>query len=124
MPKAKYSKWSDTHSLFIDELKRRSSARVQTDPEFHYVMEDMERLRHKIDENKISLNEDVRRKELTEDKLRKETRSKERLARKIGRAAHLSTHARNGRQAESAIDHVPGENGVREKERDVVESRA
>src|SRR6185312_10195575 len=60
VPKAKYSKWSDTHSLFIDELKRRSSARVQTDPEFHYVMEDMERLRHKIDENKISLNEDIR----------------------------------------------------------------
>ena len=83
VPKAKYTKWSDTHPLFIDELKRRSTARVQTDPEFHYVMEDMERLRHKLDENRISLNEDVRRKELTEDKLRKETRSKERLARKI-----------------------------------------
>ena len=24
VPKAKYTKWSDTHSLFIDELKRRS----------------------------------------------------------------------------------------------------
>ena len=39
-----------THPLFIDELKRRSSARVQTNPEFHYVMEDMERLRHRIDD--------------------------------------------------------------------------
>jgi hypothetical protein len=54
---------------------------VKGDPEFHYVMEDMDRLRHKIDENRISLNEDTRKKELAEDKLRKETRSKERLAR-------------------------------------------
>jgi carboxyl-terminal processing protease len=81
VPKAHYTKWSDTHSLFIDELKHRSADRVQNNPEFHYVMEDMERLRHKLDENRISLNEDVRKKELDEDKMRKEIRSKERLAR-------------------------------------------
>jgi len=79
--KAKYTKWSDNHSLFIDQLRRRSEERVKNDPEFHYVMEDMNRLRHKIDENRISLNEDARKKELADDKLRKETRSKERLAR-------------------------------------------
>src|ERR1700720_1573572 len=79
--KAKYTKWSDTHPLFIEELKRRSSERVQNDPEFHYVTEDMERLRQKLNDNRISLNEDVRRKELEDDKIRKETRSKERLAR-------------------------------------------
>ena len=44
-------------------------------------MEDMERLRKRLDENRISLNEDVRKTELNEDKIRKETRSKERLAR-------------------------------------------
>src|ERR1041385_2016491 len=81
VPKAKYTKWSDTHSLFIDQLRRRSEERVKNDPEFHYVTEDMDRLRHKIDENRISLNEDLRKKELADDKLRKETRSKERLAR-------------------------------------------
>jgi carboxyl-terminal processing protease len=81
VPRARYSKWSDTHSLFIDELKRRSLERVHHNQEFHYVMEDMERLRRKLDENRISLNEDVRRKELQEDKMRKELRSKERLAR-------------------------------------------
>src|SRR5215468_5580949 len=81
VPKAKYTKWSDTHSLFIDQLRRRSEERVKGDPEFHYVMEDTDRLRHKIDENQISLNEDLRKKELADDKLRKETRSKERLAR-------------------------------------------
>jgi carboxyl-terminal processing protease len=79
--KAKYTKWSDSHSLFIDQLRRRSEERVKGDPEFHYVMEDMDRLRHKIDENRISLNEDMRKKETADDKLRKETRSKERLAR-------------------------------------------
>ncbi len=79
--KAKYTKWSDTHSLFVDQLRRRSEERAKNDPEFHYVMEDMDRLRHKIDENRISLNEDVRKKETQDDKLRKEMRSKERLAR-------------------------------------------
>src|SRR5438445_2795920 len=79
--KAKYTKWSDSHSLFVDQLRRRSEERVKGDPELQYVMEDMDRLRHKIDENRITLNEDVRKKELADDKLRKETRSKERLAR-------------------------------------------
>jgi len=79
VPKARFTKWPGP--LFIEELKRRSSERVQHDPEFHYVMEDMDRLRHKLDQNRISLNEDARRKEIQEDKLRKETRSKERLAR-------------------------------------------
>ncbi len=79
--KARYTKWSDSHSLFIDQLRRRSEERVKNDPEFHYVMEDIDRLRHKLDENRISLNEDHRKKELQDDKLRKETRSKERLAR-------------------------------------------
>src|SRR2546428_9131165 len=78
---AKYTKWSDRHTLFIAHLGRRSEERAKNDPEFHYVMGDMDRLRHKIDENRISLNEDLRKKELAEDKLRKETRSKERLGR-------------------------------------------
>jgi carboxyl-terminal processing protease len=79
--KAKYTKWSDNHSLFVDQLRGRSEERVKNDPEFHYVMEDIDRLRHKMDENRISLNEDARKKELQDDKLRKEMRSKERLAR-------------------------------------------
>src|SRR5438132_1556257 len=81
VPKAKYTKWSEPVSLYLDELKRRSSARTQNDPEFHYVMEDVGRLRHRLDDNRISLNEDLRKKELADDKLRKEMRSKERLAR-------------------------------------------
>src|SRR5438034_7688414 len=57
VPKARYTKWSSP--LFIEELKRRSSERVQHNPEFHYVTEDMERLRHKLDENRVTLNEDI-----------------------------------------------------------------
>jgi len=79
--KAKYTKWSDNHSLFVDQLRGRSEERAKNDAEFHYVMEDIDRLRHKMDENRISLNEDARKKELQDDKLRKEMRSKERLAR-------------------------------------------
>src|SRR5436190_2850424 len=81
VPKARYTKWSDGRGLFIDELKRRSEVRVQANPEFKYVMEDMERLRKRLDENRISLNEDTREVELNDDKIRKETRAKERLAR-------------------------------------------
>src|SRR5689334_12636370 len=81
VPKARFTKWSDGHPLFVEELKRRSAERAQHDSEFHYVMEDMERLRHKLDENRITLNEDARRKEIQDDKLRKEVRTKERLAR-------------------------------------------
>jgi carboxyl-terminal processing protease len=44
-------------------------------------MEDMDRLRKRLDENRISLNEETRKAELNEDKIRKETRAKERLAR-------------------------------------------
>src|SRR5437762_1711711 len=81
VPKAKFTKWSEGRGLFIDELKRRSEARVQSNPEFKYVMEDMERLRKRLDENRISLNEDARKAELNVDKIRKETRAQERLAR-------------------------------------------
>src|SRR5438093_999441 len=79
--KAKYTKWNEPVSLYLAGLRRGCSERAEHDPECHYVMEDIDRLRHKIDENRISLNEDLRKKELAEDKLRKETRSKERLAR-------------------------------------------
>src|SRR2546423_6964197 len=81
VPPARYTKWSDTHSLFLDQLKRRSAERVQNNGEFHYVMEDVGRLQQKLKDNRISLNEDSRHKEIQDDKLRKETRAKERLAR-------------------------------------------
>ena len=82
VPAARFTKWSDTHPLFLDELKMRSAARVAADPEFHYVLEDLERLRKKLVDNRISLSEDMRRHEVDEQKARKEARSKDRFARK------------------------------------------
>jgi carboxyl-terminal processing protease len=71
-----FDKWEAP--LFRPELKQRSAARVAADPEFRWILEDIERAKKRIAENKISLNEKVRRAELDEDKVRKETRTAER----------------------------------------------
>jgi carboxyl-terminal processing protease len=70
-----------TKDLFLEELRARSQKRIQGDPEFIYVNEDMQRLRERIAKNSISTNEDLRRKELADDKQRKESRKEERQAR-------------------------------------------
>jgi len=67
--------------LFIPELKAQSAQRVAADPEFRYTMEDMQKLREKIKENSLSLNEKDRVKEIADEKKLKETREKEREAR-------------------------------------------
>ena len=74
---ADYDKVTD-HPLFIEQLRERSAARVAVDPEFKYVMEDLARLKEKIAENRISLNEKARRDEIAKDKARKEMRIAER----------------------------------------------
>jgi hypothetical protein len=48
---------------------------------FRYTVQDMNRVREKIKENSMSLNEKERRKELVDDKKRKEMREKERQSR-------------------------------------------
>ncbi len=73
---AVYDKWE--LPLFKAELKQRSTARVAADEEFQWVLEDMTRLKTRVAENKVSLNEKIRRAELDEDKGRKEKRTSER----------------------------------------------
>ena len=73
---AVYDKWE--LPLFKTELKQRSTARVAADEEFQWVLEDMTRLKSRVAENKVSLNEKIRRAELDEDKSRKEKRTSER----------------------------------------------
>jgi len=51
-PKANTPKERSRFALSHSELKRRSSARKQTESEFHYVMEDGA-LRHRLDDNRI-----------------------------------------------------------------------
>jgi carboxyl-terminal processing protease len=78
---ATYDKWE--LPLYKAELKERSAARVAKDAEFQWVLEDMARTRTRIAENKVSLNEKVRRAELDEDKARKEKRTAERAKLKL-----------------------------------------
>ncbi|HYR59362.1 MAG TPA: carboxy terminal-processing peptidase [Chthoniobacteraceae bacterium] len=64
--------------LFKAELRSRSAARVAADAEFRYIADDLNRVKQRLAENKISLNEKVRRAELDEDKARKDARTADR----------------------------------------------
>ncbi len=79
---ASFEKVAD-HPLFLKELRLRSAARVGTEPEFRYVNEDLNAVKKKIADNKISLNEKVRRAELAEEKERKDKRVAAREKRKM-----------------------------------------
>lgn len=74
-------KWTEKIP-FLGELRARSGARVGTSKDFSYILEDNARLKEKMDENKISLNETKRREEIDANKKRKEERETERNARK------------------------------------------
>ena len=80
-PAKHWDKWE--RPLFKAELAKRSSVRITTDPEFGYIQEDLARIRQRISENRISLNEKVRRAELDADKARKEQRTAERAKREV-----------------------------------------
>ena len=82
VPAADYERQTD-RPLFLEQLRTRSAARVTADPEFKYVMEDLERLKQKISENRISLNEQKRRDEIAKDKSRREARIAERAKRHV-----------------------------------------
>ncbi len=64
--------------LFISELKQKSAARITTDQEFKWIMEDADRIKKRIAENRISLSEKARKSEADEEKARKEARKVER----------------------------------------------
>ena len=73
-----FDKWE--RPLFKTELAKRSEARVAADPEFRYVTEDLERIKTRLAENKVSLNEKTRLAEIEQDKARKQARTAERTA--------------------------------------------
>ena len=74
-----FEKWEKP--LHLDELRRRAQIRIPQNPEFGYVLEDLDRIRRRTAENRISLSEKVRQAELDEDKTRKENRDQQRQAR-------------------------------------------
>jgi len=69
------------HSLYLDELRRRSQARIAEEPEFRYSQEDIDRVKKRIEENQISLNKARREAELAADKERTAARNAERKTR-------------------------------------------
>ena len=71
------NRFSSTASL-IDSLKIRSQERVSKDTEFRYINEDMKRFQERLELNKLSLNEKVRKAEIAQEKQRKEQRMAER----------------------------------------------
>ena len=73
-----FTKWE--RPLNKTELSKRSEARVASDPEFKYVLEDLERIKNRLAENKVTLNEKKRLAEIEQDKARKKARTAERLA--------------------------------------------
>ncbi len=73
VPPVDFDKWD--RPLFKTELKQRSGARIAVEPEFRYITEDLELVKKRLAENKVSLNEKVRRDEIEQDKERKEKRT-------------------------------------------------
>lgn len=78
---ASFRRWSQA-GAFVDQLRSHSRQRVEKDPEFGYIREDIERVRKMTGEKAISLNESKREAEKKAASERTEARKKERLARK------------------------------------------
>jgi carboxyl-terminal processing protease len=71
-----FDKWEKP--LHIGELRKKSETRVPLTPEFKYVLEDLEIIRKRTQENRLSLNEKARQQQMDGDKSRKEKRDTER----------------------------------------------
>ena len=76
VPAQPFEKWEKP--LFKKELKDRSALRIGIEPEFGYINDDLQKVKTRLAENRISLNIDKRKAEIEQDKAQKEKRSAER----------------------------------------------
>ena len=76
----KFQKWSAVQP-YLRELRQRSSRRVETDQDFAYLRDDIERLKNVLAEKSVSLNEAQRRKQIDDAKARIAARKEERQRR-------------------------------------------
>jgi len=82
VPAADYQK-TYNQPLFLEELRRLSAARVDANPEFQYIRDDVAKnLKETSEGNIVSLNEETRRGEIVKNKALKEKRTAERATRK------------------------------------------
>ena len=80
IPGAQYEKYGLVQP-YLPRLLLRSSERVATNQEFNFIREDIERFRKLQADKLISLNEQVRLREMEDDDARQKARDKERLSR-------------------------------------------
>jgi len=73
---ADFTRVNDIPSALIPELAKNSQTRIAKDPDFKQLLQDIERLRKRMEEKKISLNENVRVAENADDKRRLEEHKK------------------------------------------------
>ncbi len=77
---ADYEKWPGPW-FDLGDLRTKSATRVKAEPEFRYLMQDIDKMDARTKSNKLSLNEGERRAERDADKKRAEEIKAERLAR-------------------------------------------
>lgn len=70
-----------TLAKIMPELKKRSAQRVATDPDFKLLSEEIRRTKDKLDENKLSINKQVRKDEINEQEAWRKKVNQERKAR-------------------------------------------
>jgi carboxyl-terminal processing protease len=71
----------DPQSLFIPRLKELSQERVNENRDFAYVIEDVIKTKKRLEKNSLSLNKELREKELSESDTQQKERNSERRAR-------------------------------------------
>ena len=68
-------------NLFIPALKEMSEERIKKSKDYDYIKEDYTRLKKQFEDNKISLNREIRKKEIEENETRRKVRNIERRKR-------------------------------------------
>ncbi|MEO7319010.1 MAG: carboxy terminal-processing peptidase [Chthoniobacteraceae bacterium] len=76
VPAQPFDKWEKP--LFKKELKDRSALRIAVEPEFSYIIDDLQKVKLRLAENRISLNFEKRKAEIDQDKAQKEKRTADR----------------------------------------------
>ena len=93
-----FDKWDKP--LFKKELRERSAVRIAADPEFGYIADDLNMVKTRLAENKVSLNIDKRKAEMDEDKARKEARTAARAKLKPGEEKRFTVTLDNAAKPE------------------------
>ena len=78
IPKAPGYEQLDRDNLFVADIKKRSFDRIEKSMDFKYIQEDAGRLIKRREDNVLSLNKEIRKKELADNEERRELRNAER----------------------------------------------